>query len=76
MLRDAIVEEVRRYRDEYAKSFNYDLQAIYQDLKEKQKESGRKIVSFPPRPAISFVLTDKSANHLRLVQQKYVELGR
>ena len=37
MSRDSIVEEVRHYRNEYAKRFNYDLQAIYCDLKEKQE---------------------------------------
>jgi hypothetical protein len=43
---DPIVEEVRRARDAYAASFNYDLRAIMRDLKEKQKRSGRKLVSF------------------------------
>ena len=46
MSRDPIVEEVRSYRLEYGKRFNYDLQAIYRDLKEKQEKSGRKVVSF------------------------------
>lgn len=48
---DPIVEEVRRYREEYAMKFNYDLQAIYHDLKEKQEKHGRKVVSLPPKPA-------------------------
>jgi hypothetical protein len=51
---DPIIEEIHRYRDEYAKSYNYDLYKIYQDLKEKQQKSGRKIVSFPPKPAKFF----------------------
>ena len=33
--KDPIVEEVRRARDAYAKQFNYDLDAIYRDLKVK-----------------------------------------
>jgi hypothetical protein len=49
MQRDLIVEEVRRARDEYAKRFNYDLDAICRDLRERQAKSGRKVVSFPPR---------------------------
>ena len=49
MIEDPIVEEVRRIRDEYARKFNYDLDAICEDLKKKQAESGRKLVSFPPR---------------------------
>jgi hypothetical protein len=43
---DPIVDEVRRVRDAYAAQFNYSLRAIYQDLKEKEKRSGRKIVSY------------------------------
>ncbi len=49
MMRDYLVEEVRKARDEYAKRFNYDLAAICRDLRERQAKSGRKVVSFPPR---------------------------
>lgn len=44
---DPIVEEVRRVRDAYAARFNYDLWAIYRDLKEQEKKSGRTFVSPP-----------------------------
>jgi hypothetical protein len=43
---DPIVDEVRRVRDAYAARFNYDLRAIYRDLKEQEKRSGRKLVSY------------------------------
>ena len=43
---DPIVDEVRRVREAYAARFNYDLWAIYRDLKEQEKRSGRKIVSY------------------------------
>ena len=43
---DPIVDEVRRARDAYAARFNYDLWAIYRDLKEQEKRSGRKLVSY------------------------------
>lgn len=43
---DPIVDEVRRVRDAYAARFNYDLRAIYRDLKEQEKQSGRKVVSY------------------------------
>ena len=49
MIRDPIVEEVRRAREEYAKRFNYDLNAMIDDLECRQRESGRKTVSFPPK---------------------------
>lgn len=49
MTNDPIVEEVRRARDEYARKFNYDLDEICRDLQKKQKESGNKTVSYPPK---------------------------
>ena len=46
MWKDTIVEEVRKVREAHAARFGYDLKAIYDDLKESEKRSGRKIVSF------------------------------
>jgi hypothetical protein len=43
---DPIVDEVRRVRDAYAARFNYDLRAIYRDLKEQEERSGRRVVSY------------------------------
>ena len=43
---DPIVDEVRRARDAYAARFNYDLRAIFRDLKEQEKRSGRKLASY------------------------------
>jgi hypothetical protein len=42
---DPIVDEVRRVREAYAARFNYDLRAIYRDLKEQEKRGGRMVVS-------------------------------
>jgi hypothetical protein len=49
MWNDPIVEETRRLRDEYAAQFGYDLDALFRDLKEQERRSGREVVSFPPR---------------------------
>lgn len=49
MWRDPIVEEVRAAREAYAKRFNYDLRAIYLDLKKQEKKSGQKMLSLSPR---------------------------
>ena len=49
MWKDEIVEEVRRIRHEHAARFNNDLDAIVADLKEKERKSGRKVVSLPPK---------------------------
>lgn len=46
---DPIVEEIRRVRDAYAKQFDYDLDAIYRDLKAKEQKSRRTIVPCPPQ---------------------------
>lgn len=45
MWTDEIVEEIHKIREEYAKSFNYDLDAIFADLRKKQAESGREVVN-------------------------------
>jgi hypothetical protein len=49
MWKDPIVEEVRKCRDAYAKRFNYDLDAIFRDLKEKERRSGRVVVPCPAK---------------------------
>jgi hypothetical protein len=49
-MNDTIVDEVRRVRDAHAARFNYDLEAIFRDIKEQEKKSGRKFVSFTPPP--------------------------
>ncbi len=43
-MNDPIVDEVREFRDEHARKFNYDLDAICADLMEKQKRSGHPLV--------------------------------
>lgn len=37
--RDPIVEEIHRFREEYAKKFDYDMEKMYQDLKRRQDET-------------------------------------
>lgn len=49
MWKDPIVEDIRKFREAHAKKFNYDLNAIYQDLKKQEQESKRKIVSLRPK---------------------------
>jgi len=49
MWKDEIVEEVRKARDEFAAKFNYDMDAIYKEIKKQEAESTRKFVSFPPK---------------------------
>lgn len=49
MWEDPIVAEIRRFREEHAARFNYDLRAICEDLREQERKSGRRFVSYPPR---------------------------
>jgi len=44
-MNDPIVDEVRRVRDAHAARFDYDLDAIFRDIKEQEKRSGLKFVS-------------------------------
>jgi hypothetical protein len=53
MWTDEIVEEIHRIREEYAKSFNYDLDAIFADLRKKEAESGRKVVTLSRKPGLT-----------------------
>ncbi|MBN1982010.1 MAG: hypothetical protein JW795_10785 [Chitinivibrionales bacterium] len=48
-MEDPIIDEVRKIRDDHAKKFNYDLNEIFKDLKEKEKKLKRKLISRPPR---------------------------
>ena len=51
MWTDPIVAEIRKVREAHAAKFNYDLEAIYRDLKSKERTSGRKYVRSQPRPS-------------------------
>ena len=49
MWRDPIVDELRTIRNTYAKTFDYDLNAIYHALRERETKSDRTFVSLPPK---------------------------
>lgn len=49
MTKDPIVEEVRAIRDEHAKKFDYDLRAIFDDLRQQQGAGGRAVVTLEPK---------------------------
>jgi hypothetical protein len=74
MAKDPIVEEVRRIRQLYAARFNYDLAAIFHDLKERQNSGEFTVVNRKPRrptvrpdPSLkSATLHSKAASGLRV----------
>ena len=49
MARDAIVEEVRRIREAFAKEHGYDVGKIARALQQEEIKSGRKLVTLPPK---------------------------
>jgi len=42
---DPIVEEVRKHREARAAKFNYDIRAMIEDARKREKKSGHPIVS-------------------------------
>ena len=51
-MNDEILSDIRKIRDEQAKSFNYDLTAICADLRKKQATSGRQMISIPLKTVV------------------------
>ncbi len=50
---DPIGAEIRAVRDAHAARFNYDVTAIFEDIRAKQEASGRDYVSCPPRRIVA-----------------------
>jgi hypothetical protein len=50
MEKDPILEELHRVREEYAVRFNYDLRAMYRDLKAQEERGEFVVVHRSPRP--------------------------
>jgi len=50
---DPIIQEVRRIREDHAAQFNYDLRAIFADLKrsEAARDRSQNTLVQPPEPA-------------------------
>lgn len=60
MWKDEIVEEVRKHREAYAAKFNFDLQAMYQDLKKAEQKSKHKKISFKPKKPVNIEVKTRS----------------
>ena len=45
MWQDEILDEIHKIREEHAKSFNYDLDAMFADWQKRQAKSGREVVN-------------------------------
>ena len=61
MWTDTIVEETRKARDEYAARFNYDLAAMYEDLKKQEQLNPSRLVALPPKEPTVLLPKKKAA---------------
>ncbi|MGL5832309.1 MAG: hypothetical protein ACRC1Z_03650 [Waterburya sp.] len=53
MWQDEILDEIHKIREEHAKSFNYDLDAMFADWQRRQSEDGREVVSLLPKRSLT-----------------------
>lgn len=52
MWQDPIVAETRKQRDEYAAKFDHNPDVIFEDIRKRQTQKGKKLVSFPARKPV------------------------
>lgn len=62
MYQDEIVEEIHKIREEYSRSFNHDLKAIFADLQRQQAESGREVVNLSRKPGLTSRWSGRASN--------------
>ena len=48
-MEDPILEELHKFREEWAAQFDYDIHAMVADLRRSQQEENRPVVSLPPK---------------------------
>jgi hypothetical protein len=56
-MNDEIVDEVRRVREAYAAEFDFDFHRIAEDLRRRERESGREYLRLPPKKPAQPVVT-------------------
>ncbi|BAU14467.1 hypothetical protein LEP3755_50140 [Leptolyngbya sp. NIES-3755] len=60
MWEDEIIDELHRIREEHAKSFNYDLDAMFEDWQKKQEIGDRQIITQSNNNPTTDRIDDKS----------------
>ena len=50
---DPIIAELRAIRQAYAARFDYDVEAMFRDIRARQEASGREYVRLPARRPVS-----------------------
>ncbi|MBD2495093.1 hypothetical protein [Nostoc sp. FACHB-280] len=64
MYKDEIIEEIHQYREEYAKSLNYNLNAIFNDLRQKQIAHEHKVIKLPIKRRLETSLQSTQTENL------------
>jgi hypothetical protein len=70
MSNDPIIQETRQLRESYAEEHGHDIDAIFQDILRRQKESSKKFVRLPSRAP-----TQKLKSPNTVLQPKPVSLS-
>jgi|GEM_PF-3411238 len=52
-MKDPMAKEIRQARDAHTKQLNHDLDAIYEDLRRREKHSAVPTVTLPPRHLVT-----------------------
>jgi hypothetical protein len=58
MWKDPIITETRDLREQYAKQFGHEADAIFQDILHRQASAGKNLVTFAPRKPASTSMAD------------------
>jgi len=65
MRKDPIIEEIHKFREAHARKFNYDLDAIFADLQEKQAARKNLASLKPVKPAVPCAAEERAVYRIR-----------
>lgn len=70
-MKDSIVEEIHRFREEHVRKFNYDVHAFCEDLRTRQTDSTHKLMGWDTkRKRMVEVKRPRAAREKTLTVQK------
>jgi hypothetical protein len=52
-VKDPIIEEIHKIREQFAKESNFDLHTMCENMRKREKESNAKIVSFDKKATLA-----------------------
>jgi hypothetical protein len=65
MRKDPIVEEIHKFREAHARKFNYDIDAIFEDLRRKQATRRNLATLDPVKPSLPCVAEERAVYRTR-----------